>query len=141
MGTIVAQELAIAYPETVKSLTLVSVAPFAEVSFGLVPEDRVLIRSRYRKPEGVNEGRKEVFDLWRQLDESKDASFLEDIVFGAMQLLFHNHVNNQASACVWVCYKDVTLKSYPAYVIRSSSKASGTGWARKTTSSRRATPT
>ncbi|KAL1732244.1 Alpha/Beta hydrolase protein [Schizophyllum commune] len=79
VGTIVAQELAIAYPETVKSLTLVSVAPFAE-------------------PEGVNEGRKEVFDLWRQLDESKDASFLEDIVFGAMQLLFHNHVNNQASA-------------------------------------------
>ena len=49
MGTIVAQELAIAYPETVKSLTLVSVAPFAEVSFVLIHPDRLLIRSRYRK--------------------------------------------------------------------------------------------
>ncbi|KAL1743005.1 Alpha/Beta hydrolase protein [Schizophyllum fasciatum] len=79
VGTIVAQELAIAYPQSVKSLTLVSVAPFAE-------------------PEGVNQGRKQVFDYWRQLDESKDNSFLEDIVFGAMQLLFHNHVNHQAKA-------------------------------------------
>ena len=34
---------------------------------------------------------------------SSDLSFLDDIVFGAMQLVFHEAINNQSNACVYSC--------------------------------------
>ncbi|TRM60329.1 Alpha/Beta hydrolase protein [Schizophyllum amplum] len=86
VGTIIGAELAIAYPQRVKSLTSVSPAPFAE-------------------PEDVNQGRQQLLDYWHEMKKTSDNSYMEDIVFGAMQLLFHNNVNNRATAV-----RDVVLQ-------------------------------
>ncbi|KAL1758876.1 Alpha/Beta hydrolase protein [Schizophyllum commune] len=86
IGTMVALELAIQYPDEVKSVTLISPAPFQE-------------------PQEVNEGRAEIFEYWQEMGLSSDISFLDDIVFGAMQLVFHEAINNQSNAI-----RDITLQ-------------------------------
>lgn len=86
IGTIVAQEIAIQYPDAIKSLTLVSTAPYAE-------------------PPEVNEGRAEIFEYWQEMGMSSDISFLDDIVFGAMQLVFHEDLNRRSNAI-----RDITLQ-------------------------------
>ncbi|KAL1743019.1 Alpha/Beta hydrolase protein [Schizophyllum fasciatum] len=86
IGTIVALELAVQFPAATRSVTLISPAPF-------------------EGPQEVNEGLEEIFEYWQEMGLSSDISFLDDIVFGAMQLVFHNAINHQSNAI-----RDITLQ-------------------------------